>query len=428
MSFIVVGLVFGSFYYVNFKKQNSTYTSKDTTPQNEPLYVYKKSGEMTFKNKSSAVFLPVSETKLKIESSATVKTSDGLGYVLLPDNSSISLASSTEIQITYSQDTIIVTQVSGVTYHRITPRTLGEKYEIKTPNSKSIIHGTKVAVAYNSEQKKTYVAVTEHSVEVTPTKETGEVSNAPVIIQDGSTAYIQSSTSSKTAPEERGLLTVLDTSEVKELESFLQNNIRTDVGYSTIKLNRTVNSSDAIIDMLTKEFKGSDTSTTQSPSQETNTLENKQDNTPTPESQPSSVNTLNVTPTISKSPNTQEDLRPTEQSQPGVNAENKSLKEFPLAKDLFSESELSFIGTFYSTYEQNYLVVDPAGYCAKLGSNSPATILNSLLEITNNAGYILPKQQELLTFAGELTSSCKDGTTSAKKQEFMTKFDIHYPY
>ncbi len=431
MSFIIVGLAFGSFYYVNFKKENSAYTSKDTATQNGPLYVYKKGGEMTFRNKSSAVFLPVNETKIKIESSATVKTGNGSGYVLLPDNSSISLSTSTEIQISYSQEKITITLMSGSTYHRITPRILSEKYEIKTPNSVSTIRGTKVAVIYDTELKKTYVAVTKHSVEVTPTKETGEVSNAPVIIQEGSTAFIQSSTSSKIATEEGSLLTVVDTGEVKELESFLRDNIRTDVGYSLIPLNRNINSSDAVINMLTKEFTASTTSTVQSSIQEANTEVNKQANSPVQEPQTVPIDSSNNTSSISTPINQQENSPSTGQNLSGqqvISVENKNLKEFPLSQEQFSESELTFISAFYSVYEQKYLVIDPVEYCTRMGPSSPTTTLNALLEITNNAGYILPKQQELLSFASELISACKDGSTSVKKQEFMTKFDILYPY
>ncbi len=357
MSFIIAGLAFGSFYYVNFKKESSTYTSNDTIAQNGPLYVYKKSGNMTFRNKSSAVFLPVNNTKIKIESSATVKTDDGTGYILLPDNSSISLSSSTEVQIVYTQEKITITVVSGSTYHRITPRILSEKYEIKTPNSISVIRGTKVAVIYDAELKKTYVAVTEHSVEVTPTKGNGVVSNAPVIIQGGSTAYIQSSTSSNSTSEEESLLTVVDTSDSKELGPFFQKNISTDIGYNTIPLHRNINSSDGIIDMLIKEFSTSTIGSAQSSTQGIDSSASNQLSPPSQESQ-SPTNPSNTTPSISSSANIQENTTPSEQNQqdqPTPNVENKNLKEFPLSQEQFSDSEIAFVNSFYGVYEQKFL-------------------------------------------------------------------------
>jgi hypothetical protein len=234
----VVALAGFSFYHTNIKQpEDSGIKVTIDTPKQTPIYVYKEYGEMSYKNKSSDTYIQIDQKKTEIANYATVKTGNGRGYVMFPDNSSISLSSSTEIEISYEPTKVSIMQLLGSTYHRINTLVTGTKYEIRTPNTLAAIRGTKLAVTYNPKTKKTFVAVTEHTVEVTPTKNDGTPSKAPVMLSEGSLADIESTLTSQTGTttqKQDTKMVVKGTDEVKEVDQFVKENKVIDKVYDAI--------------------------------------------------------------------------------------------------------------------------------------------------------------------------------------------------
>lgn len=432
----VLALAGISFYYTNIRKEDTSFKVATSTPQTELIYIYKEYGDVAFKNKSASTFTQVTDSKMTIANFATVKTGDGRGYVILPDNSSITLSSSTEIEISYEPKKVSILQLLGSTYHRVTALATGNKYEVRTPNTLAAIRGTKLAVTYNPKTKKTFVAVTEHRVEVTPTKENGGADNAPVMLQEGSTADVQTSTSTpknSTSTSSGGSkMVVKSNDEVKEMKLFLEENKVIDKEFDKPTNTDKRIFLEKIINTLQKE----DSST---PSSE-NTL-------PTPKKPESRVDVLNrvmkqttnketsqdtppitrqPVPVVTKTPDPVTES-PKSETPPAITT-TKTLKELPTNVEEFTPEQEAFIDTFYATYEKYFFVEDVASYCKKVSTLSPKEMTTSLLTISNNAGYILPKQTELTSFATDLISACKDGSIADKAQTLKTRFDITYPY
>jgi hypothetical protein len=327
-------------------------------------------------------------------------------------------------------------QLLGTTYHRVTALATGNKYEIRTPNTLAAIRGTKLVVSYNPKSKKTFVAVTEHSVEVTPTKNDGTTSNAPVMVQEGSLADIQSPTTtpknSSTTPQSSGKMTIKTNDDAKELKPFLDENRIIDKQYDKTSPENKRELLEKIINSLQKEdsSKSDQTDSTNNPPKTESRSEvlNRVVQQLSPTTQPAK------TPTVTKeqeqtpvAPKTTV-ITPVKTESTTVTQDTKTLKELPTNVEEFTPEQEAFIDTFYATYEKYFFVDEPGAYCRKVGTITSKDMVTYLTTISNNAGYILPKQSELTSFANDLVSSCKDGTMTDKAASFKTKFDITYPY
>ena len=94
----------------------------------------------------------------------------------------------------------------------------------------------------------------------------------------------------------------------------------------------------------------------------------------------------------------------------------------------FTPEQEAFIDSFYQVYESYFLVDDPISYCKRISGLTGKDMMAKLFVITNKAGFILPKQDDLGAFANELVSSCTDGSTDRKATLLKTRFDTAYPY
>lgn len=430
----VFSLAGASFYYTNLKKEETHFNVATSTPQAESIYIYREYGDISFKNKAASTFTSVTDTKMTIANFATVKTGNGRGYVIFPDNSSIALSTSTEIQISYEPTKISIMQLLGSTYHRVTSLATGNKYEVRTPNTLAAIRGTKLAVIYNPNLKKTYIAVTEHQVEVTPTKEDGTLSNAPVMVQERSLADIQSSTSTPKIGTSTLMSSVKmvmrSNDDVKEIKIFIDENKIIDKAYDKTPLEMRKEFLEKLINSLQKE------SLQTPPSGENSSLkiESRIDilnrvikQITSTIKTPTSVTPQASVPVTTAGTNTLTPVK-VQPVTPITIGETKKLVELPTNVEEFTPEQEDFINSFYITYERYFLVDDPQAYCKRLGTITPKDMVASLLAISNKAGFIMPKQAELSSFATDLVSACADGSIQNKATTFKTRFDVTYSY
>lgn len=430
----------GSFYYTNIQKKDAPLAVTPGTPQQEELiYIYREYGDISFKNKSATTFTSVNDTKMTIANDATVKTGNGRGYVIFPDNSSISLSTSTEIVISYEPTKVSIMQLIGSTYHRVTSLATGNKYEIRTPNTLAAIRGTKLAVTYYPKTKKTYVAVTENKVEVTPTKEDGTITKAPVMVQEGSLADIQSTSTPKSSTSASSTVTekmVMRTNdEVKEMRVFIEENKIIDTEFDKALPEKRRELLEKIINILQKEEGTTETIPTNTsgigenkPVTRTEILKRtvKEVTTIQPKETSSTPKIEQTTPPKA----TAEEVPTKTVTQPVVQVipEARTLRSLPSGDEEFTTEEEAFVDAFYSMYEKYFFVDEPSAYCKRLGAVTAKDMQIALSTISNKAGFILPKQAELAAFANELVSACADGSINNKASTFKTRFDVTYPY
>ena len=299
------------------------------------------------------------------------------------------------------------------------------------------MHGTKLAVIYDPIIQRTYVAVTENNVEVTGTYDNGTMNKAPVMVQEGSFAHVQSPiVSSKNASSTENLLgtvTVGKNEEVPEIKEFISKNSTLDVRYDAAPLVGKKEFIEKAIDSLKEEApKELPTEVTIKTFNEPNKKEPVAS-----KAVPTLTSTASPYDTPSKKTaavlvSSSSETQPPASGGGGftvvpVEVVTKQLKSFTL-NDTLSQEEQSFSDAFYTTYEQLYFVDDPITYCKRLGQMSAKSMVSSLTTITEQAGYILPKQDELVSFATDLVAACADESMNNKAQNFKIRFDTAYPY
>lgn len=192
---------------------------KEEKPTSTHIILYKEYGFITWKENEGAEYKRVTEDETSIPNNAYVKTVEGRGYVLLPDNSSIALDTNTEIRISYEEKGTSIMQFLGSTYHRVEALTLGKTYEVATPNTLASVRGTKLSVKYNPRTNESHIDVTEHIVLVTPTQS----SSTPVSVEEGNSATVGEDTENGTTTGKL-ILTVRKTDEVTVKDAWLSEN------------------------------------------------------------------------------------------------------------------------------------------------------------------------------------------------------------
>jgi hypothetical protein len=409
------------------RKDTTSFKTTTDNPTSESIYIYREYGDVSFKEKTATNYTKVTDEKMLIPNYASVKTTDGRGYIIFPDNSTITLSTSTEIEINYTPTKVSIMQLLGTTYHRVTTLVQGNTYEVRTPNTLAAIRGTKFAVVYNPSSKKTLVAVTEHSVEVTQTKENGTALRAPVMVQEESLAEVRSATSTEITgtgtSKDNGSVTIRATSEVPEIKQFIDENKVIDKEYDKTPLENRGKDLEILIKSLQKAAVNSPSSTSD-PETRVTTVTKALDNLNIKETVP--VTTTTKVPVTSQTPTPTTRIITTTTAT--VSQASTSLRELPVTAEELTPTDEAFVDTFYAAYERYFLVDTPSTYCEKIKGMTARDIIAALLAITNKAGVILPKQTELTTFATDLVTSCADGTIANKAAIFKTRFDTTYPY
>ncbi len=436
----LIGLASWSFYYSNIQKKSTYSVATTSSLPNEGFYLYREYGEVLFKKLPSDTYTLLTNPKVILTNHVSVKTGDGRGYIIFPDNSSIAISSSTEVEITYTPTKITVQQYSGSTYHRVIQLATKNKYEVRTPNSLSTVMGTKFGIIYNKNAKKTFVIVTEHNVEVTKTKEDSVIMGAPVIAQEGSFVELQSATTTiLTGTSSNEKVTVRNINEDKEVAFFVEENKTIDKEYDAITSTLQRIFLEKMISALQKDAEQKNKDADIAYSEELNPLPKIENRTITLKRVLKEISQGSSSPIIiKKKPETYQETSSStnvsttkkypQEVEPQPQSGGGTLRNIStLAEELTPEDEL-FIDSFYNVYEKYYLVEDPTLYCKNIGTISGEGIMSNLLLVTNKANVILPNQPELTLFAQDLVAACKNGTMTAKVADFKAKFDVLYPY
>ncbi len=211
----VILLAIGGYLY--FSK------SKDiiSVSEQSSIVLYKEYGFITWREKNQELDNRVVENETVIPNNSYIRTVEGRGYILLPDNSSIALDTNTEILISYEPQKVSIIQSLGATYHRVEALVAGKTYEVETPNTLASVRGTKLLVKYDDKLKKSQVDVTEHKVFVTASAS----GTAPVLLEEGNSATVGLSEKSSASTTTGALvIDVRKTEAVKVRDAWLTEN------------------------------------------------------------------------------------------------------------------------------------------------------------------------------------------------------------
>lgn len=142
----------------------------DKSANEANITLFRESGEVYYNaaGLSAQQVLNENKTEVNITSGTEVRTQDGTGYIIFPDNSMLSIDTNTSITVTYTPQKVFIFQTLGNTYHRVKSLESGQAYEVETPGTLAAVRGTKFAVMLDAES--TDVKVTESKVSVTNTE------------------------------------------------------------------------------------------------------------------------------------------------------------------------------------------------------------------------------------------------------------------
>ncbi|MDQ5962578.1 MAG: hypothetical protein QG653_385 [Patescibacteria group bacterium] len=451
-------LIVGAFFvWRNSEPKDAIQTSQKE--QKEQIVLYKESGFVAWKGESVVDYINVEVDEIILPNNVYVRTAeDGRGYVILPDNSVISLDRNTEIFISYNSKKVSIKQLLGSTYHRVESLVSGKEYEVRTPGTLAAVRGTKFGVSYDKKRRKTNISVTENKVDVVPIETIDEIATSTgKSVEAGMTAVLEDVPEATTTPsiptKPRSVMVVQKTEKMIEEKRWIDENIPLDNELDKRKEERReymkefnkrmkeeskkiepkpptpIKPADETRERVTKIkgiirkieverpdlIKPDDTikSTTTDVTQETKNSEPDERTSPVGGSSQTVTESGEATSTI-------------EDSQ--VAQQLPTLKAFDVSKDILSREEEDFTNKFYGEYE-TYLYVDiTLGVCEKVRDLSGRDVVSRLEKFVNSAGYILPKKAELLSFADDLIGSCREGTTRSRVAEFQNRFDVTYPF
>ncbi len=475
----LVGVVIlgGGYYFSSSKKTSTTPISQaENVNESTPIRLIKESGLVTWKKTNDANYTRVEQDEVMIPNDVSVKTGLGRGYVILPDNSSISLNQNTEIIVSYTPEKISIMQLLGSTYHRVMTLASGKSYEVRTPGTLAAVRGTKFAVAYDDMKKKTQVSVTEHVVAVTtdtdsPSSQTesysakeGETITVDAVTVDGasSTTSDTSSSTPNTKTEFHIRTKLLPNKDM--LVPFIAENRNIDMVYDT-KTDKPKFIKDMLTDIRveTNKVENKDVKTSTGESAVPEEMKQKRRDLilkktleiikKTPESIVDSKDTKvsedvrasnegkersKVTaPTVTTKgdgkavvalPSKKLGVKETFDTSLKTNVDTASLKAFDITKEDPTPSESAFIDTFYAVYEKYLYVDDNAMVCTTLRGMTAKDIIVKLEAVSTRGGYTLPKKEQMTALANNVVAACADGSIKDKIKSLETAFDVAYPY
>jgi hypothetical protein len=407
--------------------------------------LYKESGFVTWKKAGDTEYARVDQDELTLPNNVYIKTVEGRGYVVLPDNSSIALATNTEILINYEPQHVSIEQLLGTTYHRVEALLTGATYEVKTAGTLAAVRGTKFSVTYDKKKQKTRVSVTEHTVSVNSfDPNLPSATSTPTLVKEGTVATVEdakqsSGSQSSGQPPAPSQVIVQNVSAVPEEKKWIEENKKIDV---LLDVQKDSNNKRKIIKDLMQELKKQvppqDTpKPTAVPQDRMKLIENAIKKIEMDQNAPIQKPVVETKP-VTTSPDTTQPTtsttKPTTQTstvtQPSgaVTQPASTLKTFVMTGETLSSSDQNFIDTFYATYEK-YLYVDAQGtICKTLANETGATVIARLEKVAHDAGYVLPGKPALLSFANDVVTACKDGSVTRQAPTLQSTFDSVYPF
>src|SRR3989344_4101631 len=116
-------------------------------------------GQVEYKSSLDDSYSVLPEGEIELNSGSFVKT---LGYpaeVVFSNNNSLSIDTDTEVQVVDEDESTIITQFFGRTWHRITSLTGTAEYQVETPTAVAAVRGTKFAVIFVKDSEESQVLV-----------------------------------------------------------------------------------------------------------------------------------------------------------------------------------------------------------------------------------------------------------------------------
>lgn len=424
------------------------------TPQKQEeitIMLYKEAGFVTWKKQNDAEYVRMDVDELALPNNVYVKTADdGRGYVVLPDNSTISLDKNTEILISYTPKKTSIQQLLGQTYHRVEALVAGKEYEVRTPGTLAAVRGTKFGVSYDKKRRKTSVSVTEHKVDIVPIERMDEVATTTgKSVEAGMTAVLEDAPAvSTTTPEApvkpRVAMVVQKTEKMIEEKKWVDENNLLDKELDKRKDQRKEYMKEFIKKMNEEKEKTKQESSPVRPTEEAKVRVKMIQNvikeieverpdlkgdTAVPETKTESEST-EPTETKPTAPTTSTTQGTTNTSGTSVSTTTatRTLKTFDTTSETLSPEDEKFTNDFYTEYEKYFYVDVNASVCERVANLSGGEVVVRLEKFTNSFGYILPNKDSLLLFANDIVSACKDRGITSKISALQSRFDVMYPF
>lgn len=173
------------FFVFSLKQPENTQIAQNEPLSGEIITLYREFGDVFYTNPGSTEMkLSSGTTSAQVFSGSEVRTEEGSGYILFPDNSMMSIDKNTTLVIEYSKDKVSILQTLGNTYHRVKTLESGQQYEVRTPGTLAAVRGTKFAVYLDGKTKKAKVKVTESKVNVKKLDSTKPLKEDPVVLEE----------------------------------------------------------------------------------------------------------------------------------------------------------------------------------------------------------------------------------------------------
>jgi hypothetical protein len=384
------------------------------------ILLYKENGDVSFKIPNANNFEKLATPSTVIPNLTIVHTDTGNASVLLPDNSLISLDKNTEITINYTESKTSIYQSFGKTYHRVEKLLSGDTYQVQTPGTLAAVRGTKFAVNYNEKTKKTKVAVTENSVQVSSIPKTVGTTTPPagetVVIEEGKTVSVV--TVEKITVEMPSVMNIVDTKNDVEMNAYVEEEKKVDIKLEEIKKTST-DTEEFRKEMKRELFNDVSEDEFVRPEEENVPETQTEDKTDTQTDKQDDANVKEETK-LEEKPDTKietpvkEDIKKTPETQETTTAIRKMTEEeyFDLFNDMFIK----------------YFYIDE-GDSTCLLKVPPEERVRLVTSFAKNNGYPFTSGSgdTLFAFAKDINGYCmqKDSQVKIKLQ---TRFDDEFPY
>lgn len=414
-----------------------TYTAKKNNLKPEYAVIYVEEGSIFVKGSSVDAYKLIATEQEQVLSGTFVKTDTGYGYVLLPDNSILSIDPRTELQLVFKANSTSIIQILGTTYHRVQSLTKGASYEVITPTTVASVRGTKFGVTYATSTKVTKVAVSESIVAV---KQLSAGVNPQDTIEksitQGEVATIYT-TDTSFASTTINVSAISDDAEVKfwieektKLDSFFEGKTRRDECQemlekvistfqnerSTSQNNPTEIKREDVVERVINKLE--EQSSVKSNSKEVQ--QNNINRTPAkPEQKPEEATEV-------KSVSKQTEIQVTTPTQP---VPSKILRTIDFREENITAKDVAYLEAFYELYESLFLIDQRDMICENTNRYTAKSIYAQLELFATERGYELPNKGKLIQLAENISNYCLVAKGDPElRTKIKAEFDGAYPY
>lgn len=408
----------------------------------KPTYavIYVEQGTVSTRAAGSDHYELITTNQKEVVSGTFIKTDLGYGYVLLPDNSIVTVDAYTELQLIFQTHSTSIIQILGTTYHRVQALTKGATYEVITPTTVASVRGTKFGVTYATSTKVTKVAVSESVVAVkrlssgTTTKDVLEKT-----ITEGQLATVSDDRTQSTSTT----ISITSTKSDTEINAWIEANIKLDTFFEgTIERSERQEVLEKVISAFQTERSDVKNNTTTTKREEVinRVIDRLEDQAPTKNDTPiNSTETSPKEPAQTTQPQETKPVEPKQDPRTPTSSETnpatpsssqpKTLRTIDFREEAITAKDTAYLDAFYSLYESLLLVDERNTVCEKVGRTTAQGIYTQLETFASERGYELPKKSNLLRLAESVTSYCLTGKGDALlRAKVEAEFDSAYPY